>query len=162
MNLTPKSQPKEDAMPNDTLNDDQRTHIYTLKNGATLSILDVPAKIDLHEPDFQAYTVDVARRLSVAGLAFEAQNPNPEVRQIMNYAELAPLPAPSPVSLEIRRALLARKLRPADLARKLGVAPSAVARWLDPSYYQHSTATLTKIAEALESELEIHFKLRAS
>ena len=148
-------------MPDDTLKDAQRTHTYTLTNGATLSILGVPAKIDASDPDFQVYDLDVTRRLSAAGLTFRAQHPGPEVREVVDYAELETLPAPSPVSLEIRRALMARKLKPADLARKLGVAPSAVARWLDPKYYQHSTATLLKIAEALESELEIHFKLRA-
>lgn len=144
-----------------TLTDAQRTHTYTLKNGATLRIEGVPAKVDARDPDFQAYPLDVTRRLFAAGLAFKAQRPGPEVRQVVAYGELEALPAPSPVSLEIRRALMARKLKPADLARKLGVAPSAVARWLDPNYHQHSTATLLKIAQALESELEIHFKLRA-
>lgn len=149
-------------MSDDTLMEAKRTHTYTLPNGATLSILEVPAKVDLIDSSFQAYALDVTRRLSAAGLAFRAQHPGPEVRQELKYNDLEAPPAPSPVSLEIRRALLARKLKPADLARKLGVAPSAVARWLDPGYYQHSTATLQKIAQALEGELEIHFKLRAS
>ncbi len=140
----------------------QRTHTYTLPNGAMLSILDVPAKVDASDSGFQAYALDVTRRLSAAGLAFRAQHPGPEVRQELKYSDLEAPPAPSPVSLEIRRVLLARKMKPADLARKLGVAPSAVARWLDPGYHQHSTATLQKIAQALESELEIHFKLRSS
>ena len=148
-------------MPDDTLSNAPRTHIYTLSNGATLSIENVPAKIDASDPVFQVYAVAVARRLSVAGRAFKAQQPGPEVREVVDYGELKGLPAHGPVSLEIRQTLLARKLRPADLAHKLGVAPSAVARWLDPNYHQHSTAKLLKIAEALESELETHFKLRA-
>ncbi|WP_415786760.1 helix-turn-helix domain-containing protein [Deinococcus saxicola] len=149
-------------MPDSILTDAERTHTYTLKNGATLSILGVPAKVDASDSDFQAYALDVTRRLSAAGLAFRAQHSGPESRQELRYSDLEALPMPSPVSLEIRRALLARKMKPADLARKLGVAPSAVARWLDPGYHQHSTATLQKIAQALESELEIHFKLRVS
>ncbi|WP_420596589.1 hypothetical protein [Deinococcus sp.] len=81
-------------MPDDTLNDAQRTHTCTLSNSATLSILGVPAKIDANDPDFQAYAVAVARRLSVAGRAFKAQLPGPEVRQVVDYAELEAPPAP--------------------------------------------------------------------
>ena len=78
-------------MPDDTLSNAPRTHIYTLSNGATLSITGVPAKTDASDPDFQAYALAVARRLSVAGLAFKARQPGPEVREVVDYSELEAL-----------------------------------------------------------------------
>ena len=67
-------------------------------------------------------------------------------------------PAPvNPVSLEIERLMKRRGLTRSELARRLGVSPSAVTRILDPLYFGHSLATLRRVAEALDSELEVHF-----
>ena len=69
---------------------------------------------------------------------------------------LSPAPV-NPVSLEIERLMKKRGLSRSELARRLGVAPSAVTRLLDPLYFGHSLKTLRRVAEALECGLEVRF-----
>jgi hypothetical protein len=63
------------------------------------------------------------------------------------------------VSLEISAALQQAGLRPADLARQLGVSRASVARLTDPFYWGHSLASLSRVAQALGAKLTIKLEL---
>jgi antitoxin HicB len=60
----------------------------------------------------------------------------------------------NPVSLEIAMVMKAQNLRPADLARRLGVSRANVVRIVDPFYFGHSLALLARVADALGVRLE--------
>jgi predicted RNase H-like HicB family nuclease len=72
-------------------------------------------------------------------------------------------PAPTnPVSLEIERAIRETGLSEADVARRMGTSRAAMTRITDPFYWGHSLRTLTKLAKALDAELEIQLKPKAA
>lgn len=72
-------------------------------------------------------------------------------------------PAPmNPVSLEIEQALSGAGLSQAELARRIGSSRSAVNRLTNPFYWGHSLDVLRRVAEALDSELQVKFTARAS
>lgn len=71
----------------------------------------------------------------------------------LTYAEV--LPAPDPVSLELRRALRTRRMNGAQMAQKLGVTPPVVSRWLSPDYHAHGMDALRRMAEVLDMDVEV-------
>lgn len=72
-------------------------------------------------------------------------------------------PAPmNPVSLEIEQALSKAGLSQAELARRIGSSRSAVSRLTNPFYWGHSLDVLRRVAEALNSELQVKFTAKAS
>jgi len=85
-----------------------------------------------------------------------AEAPPPEAGLSMELVWLRPAPV-NPVSLEIEQMMRARGLKRSELARRLGVTPAAVTRLLDPLYFGHSLATLRRVAEALDSDLDVRF-----
>ncbi|MGY2897078.1 hypothetical protein [Deinococcus sp. UYEF24] len=71
----------------------------------------------------------------------------------LTYAEV--LPAPDPVSLELRRALRTRRMNSAQMAQNLGVTPPVVFRWLSPEYHAHGMDALRRMAEVLDMDVEV-------
>lgn len=69
--------------------------------------------------------------------------------------------APAPISdasVAIARALRGAGLPAAELARRLGVARSAISRWTDPLYFGHTTRSLRQVAAALGLRLVVAFE----
>ncbi len=64
----------------------------------------------------------------------------------------------NPVSLEIEAALKASGLRPADLARKLGLSRASISRLMNPFYFGQSLDSLRKIADAIGAKLTVRFE----
>ena len=94
--------------------------------------------------------------LETEGRALPRPPQKAEAEEGLELVWIAPAPV-NPVSLEIERLMRKKGVSRSELARRLGVAPSAVTRWLDPLYFGHSLKTLKRIAEALESGLEVRF-----
>jgi len=94
--------------------------------------------------------------LETEGRALPHPPKNAQPKEGLERVWLTPAPV-NPVSLEIERLMKKRGVSRSELARRLGVAPSAVTRWLDPLYFGHSLKTLKRIAEALDSGLEVQF-----
>jgi len=94
--------------------------------------------------------------LETEGRALPRPPENARGEEGLELVWLTPAPV-NPVSLEIERLMKKRGVSRSELARRLGVAPSAVTRWLDPLYFGHSLQTLRRVAEALDSDLEIRF-----
>lgn len=81
---------------------------------------------------------------------YAAEGLNPDVVYV------APAPI-SDASMAIARALRDEGITAAQLARRLGVARSAVSRWTDPLYFGHSTRSLRQVAAALGLRLVVAF-----
>jgi antitoxin HicB len=106
------------------------------------------------------------------GLSLYAQEenlPKPKYKKLEDVPELEDFtdletiwvePAPiNPVSLEIAKTLKTQNLRPADLAKRLGVSRANVVRIVDPFYFGHSLALLNRVAEALGRKLTVKLEV---
>jgi len=103
--------------------------------------------------------------LEVEGRPFPEPGSTPPLELDEEYkAYLTPVAIrPSPVnevSLEIEKALRRKGLKRKDLAQRMGVPASVVSRILDPLYFGHTLSTLRKVAQALESDLEVRLTER--
>lgn len=65
------------------------------------------------------------------------------------------------IAAVLREALATAGISQGELARRLKTDRANVSRWLSENYQGHTVATLERIAEALEVELEISFKPRS-
>jgi hypothetical protein len=106
--------------------------------------------VALPQPETQALAQSLA---GVAVTELEGAN---EVESC--WIDAAPINA---VSLEITAALQQAGIRPADLARQLGMSRASVARLTDPFYWGHSLASLQRIAEALKAKLTIKIEIKS-
>ncbi|QFP76303.1 helix-turn-helix transcriptional regulator [Deinococcus sp. AJ005] len=68
----------------------------------------------------------------------------------------------NPVSLEIEQTLNAAGVSQAELARRIGSSRSAVNRLVNPFYWGHSLDVLRRVAEALNTEVQVKFAAKAS
>lgn len=68
----------------------------------------------------------------------------------------------NPVSLEIEQTLNNAGVSQAELARRIGSSRSAVNRLVNPFYWGHSSDMLRRVAEALDTELQVKFVAKAS
>ena len=137
--IQPCSSEERDMHQTTDLNDARQTYTDVLPNGAVLTVVNVPATADAASPLQLQFSPDVLAHRN------------------LEYTTLPGLP--SAVSAEIQRAMQARQLTPADLARKLGVPRSRLNHWLDPDTRTHRIMTLRRIADALDCELIIRFQL---
>jgi antitoxin HicB len=103
--------------------------------------------------------------LEVEGRAFPEPGSTPppeldeEVKAYLTPVTIRPSPV-NEVSLEIEKALRRKGLKRKDLAQRMGVPASVVSRILDPLYFGHTLSTLRKVAQALESGLEVRLTER--
>lgn len=76
----------------------------------------------------------------------------------LEYQDSPEPPAiPNPVSLAIKTAITESGLTQVEVARRLGVKPSLVSRWVHPRYASHTLETLRRLAEVLGLELRVGF-----
>ena len=101
--------------------------------------------------------VQSATITSIAQLRPELQA-NLSEGDTVEFLEPAPM---NPVSDEIRQALEATGVSQAELARRLSTSRSAVSRLVNPFYWGHSLDVLRRVAEALDSALEVHITRKA-
>lgn len=98
----------------------------------------VPAPLPLEKLDLSGYEQDAAE-----GLDYDVV-----------YVEPARLSEPA---VAIQRVMQAKGITKKELARRMGVTPSAVSRITDLLYFGHSTATLHKVVAALQEDLTVRY-----
>lgn len=134
------------------------TETFKVKEGHLLTVHQVPA---LTNPE----TGEVAFSMGVVAALDVLKGQAAELGLTEMQFDPALIPTqevPDPVSRELRRAMLARGMTGAAIARALGVKPPLVSRWLSSSYHDHSMETIRRIAEVLDMEVEVKLKPRAS
>lgn len=131
------------------------TDTFKTVAGRSVTIHAIPALVDTVTGEIVAYS-----QATVAALEQLKQKALKQDLQEMTFEPL--VQQPDPVSRELRRALRAKGMTGAAVAQSLGVKPPLVSRWLSPDYHEHSVETLRRIAEALDMDLEISLKPRAS
>ena len=55
----------------------------------------------------------------------------------------------------LRQTLRQQRVTGRELAARLGVKPPMVSRWMSAEYHGHSVASLRRIADALDLELDV-------
>ncbi len=133
------------------------TTYRTEQRGVHITVRDVPTTFSEAGEEL-GFDLKVMRQLDA--LIAQALDTSPEepggtgVPSLdLIYAEV--LPAPDPVSLELRRALRTRRMNSAQMAQKLGVTPPVVSRWLSPEYHAHGMDALRRMAEVLDMDVEV-------
>ena len=123
--------------------------------GVQITVRDVPTTFSEAGEEL-GFDLNVMRQLDA--LIAQALNTVPEEHEGTKFLELTyaeVLPAPDPVSLELRRALRTRRMNSAQMAQKLGVTPPVVSRWLSPEYHAHGMDALRRMAEVLDMDVEV-------
>lgn len=134
------------------------TETFKVRAGHFLTVRDLPAIIDGETGE-----ISLSMGVMEAIDALKRQADAKGLTELQFDATLIPVRSvPDPVSRELRRAMLARGMTGAAIARALGVKPPLVSRWLSSSYHDHSMETLRRIAEVLDMEVEVTLKPRAS
>lgn len=134
------------------------TETFKVREGHFLTVSGVPATLDPQTGE-ASLSMGVMRAIDALKRQADAQG----LTELQFDAALIPIhSAPDPVSRELRRAMLARGMTGAAIARALGVKPPLVSRWLSSSYHDHSMETLRRIAEVLDMDVEVTLKPRAS
>jgi predicted XRE-type DNA-binding protein len=133
------------------------TDYKTEQRGVQITVRDVPTTFSEAGEEL-GFDLKVMRQLdALIAQALETLPASPEATSppslYLAYAEV--LPAADPVSLELRRALRARRMNSAQLAQKLGVTPPVVSRWLSPEYHAHGMDALRRMAEVLDMDVEV-------
>jgi predicted XRE-type DNA-binding protein len=133
------------------------TTYRTEQRGVQITVRDVPTTFSEVGEEL-GFDLKVMRQLDA--LIAQALDTSPEEpggtgvpSLVLIYAEV--LPAPDPVSLELRRALRTRRMNSAQMAQKLGVTPPVVSRWLSSEYHAHGMDALRRMAEVLDMDVEV-------
>jgi DNA-binding transcriptional ArsR family regulator len=128
------------------------TTYQTTQRGVQITVHAVPTTLGDAGEEL-GFSLKVMRNLD-ALIAQALADAAPDIDTLeLDYAEV--VPAPDPVSLELRRALRLRRVSGAQVAQQLGVTPPVVSRWLSPDYHAHGMESLRRIAEVLEMEVEV-------
>lgn len=128
------------------------TDYRTEQRGVQITVQDVPTTFSEAGEEL-GFDLKVMRELdALIAQALEAASGNAQTLDL-TYTEV--LPAPDPVSLELRRALRTRRMNSAQMAQKLGVTPPVVSRWLSPEYHAHGMDALRRMAEVLDMDVEV-------
>ena len=128
------------------------TDYRTERRGVQITVQGVPTTFSEAGEEL-GFDLKVMRELdALIAQALESVSGNAQTLDL-TYAEV--LPAPDPVSLELRRALRTRRMNSAQMARKLGVTPPVVSRWLSPEYHAHGMDALRRMAEVLDMDVEV-------
>lgn len=128
------------------------TNLHTNRDGLSITVLDVPTTFteDGGEVGFDARVMrDLEVLITRAIQGAPSGTHQLEVRYERVAGEM------DAVSLELRRALRARRMTGAQVAEKLGVKPPVVSRWLSPDYHAHGMDALRRIADALDMDVEV-------
>lgn len=134
------------------------TETFKVREGHLLTIHQVPALKDPETGELAFSTGVVAAVDALKELADQQG-----LTEIQFDPTLIPSQtAPDPISRELRRAMLAKGMTGAAIARALGVKPPLVSRWLSSNYHDHSLETIRRIADVLDMEVEVKLKPRAS
>jgi len=124
------------------------------EGGYTVTFRDVPEAITQGDTLEEAQDEAADALLTALDFYFEDRRPVPEPSPARRGERLVAVPASAAAKVELLNAVLATKIRPADLARALGVKPQEVTRLLD---LRHATK-IDAIAAALKAlgyELEL-------
>lgn len=128
-------------------------------------IVTAPNRDELLKLTSESIAVALEDVLAVAPKISSATQLNPGLKAELDGSEeitfLAPAPM-NPVSLEIEQTLNAAGVSQAELARRIGSSRSAVNRLVNPFYWGHSLDVLRRVAEALDTEVQIKFAAKAS
>ena len=128
------------------------TDYRTEQRGVQITVQGVPTTFSEAGEEL-GFDLKVMRELdALIAQALEAASGNAQTLDL-TYTEV--LPAPDPVSLELRRALRTRRMNSAQMAQKLGVTPPVVSRWLSPEYHAHGMDALRRMAEVLDMDVEV-------
>ena len=128
------------------------TDYRTEQRGVQITVQDVPTTFSEAGEEL-GFDLKVMRELdALIAQALESVSGNAQSLDL-TYTEV--LSTPDPVSLELRRALRTRRMNSAQMARKLGVTPPVVSRWLSPEYHAHGMDALRRMAEVLDMDVEV-------
>ncbi|WP_293913691.1 helix-turn-helix transcriptional regulator [Deinococcus sp.] len=128
------------------------TTYQEIQRGVQITVREVPTTFNDSDEEL-GFSLGVMRNLD-ALIAQALADAVPDTTTLeLEYAEI--VPAPDPVSLELRRALRLRRVSGAQVAQRLGVTPPVVSRWLSPDYHAHGMDSLRRIAEVLEMDVEV-------
>jgi antitoxin HicB len=141
--------------------------IEQTKTGYSGFIPDFDTSIIAAHPTLEGVKTLLSEALSIH--AREVELPKPQAQSLEDVNDLEDTegslvamiePAPiNPVSLEIADAMKTQNLRPADLARRLGVSRANMVRVVDPFYFGHSLALLNRVAQALGRKLTVKLEI---
>lgn len=134
------------------------TETFKVRAGHLLTVRDIPVLVDPKTGE-TSLSMGVLSAIDTLKRQADAQHLT-EIQ--FDPALIPPHQKPDPVSWELRRAMLAKGMTGAAMAKELGVKPPLVSRWLSANYHDHSMETLRRIANALDMDVEVTLKPRAS
>lgn len=122
--------------------------------GYVVTFRDIPEALTQGETLEEARQAAADALLTAMDFYFEDQRPVPQPSAKQAGEELVSLPTSAVAKIALLNEMCKKKIRPADLARAMGVKPQEVTRILDLS---HTTKidTIARALEAIGRELEL-------
>lgn len=122
--------------------------------GYVVTFRDIPEAITQGDTLEEARTMGADALLTAMDFYFEDKRPVPAPTKAKKEEELIALPASVSAKVLLLNEMIAQKVTPAELARRLGTSPQAVNRIVDT---KHATKidTIAEAVEALGKHLEV-------
>ncbi|MEX3932528.1 type II toxin-antitoxin system HicB family antitoxin [Paraburkholderia phymatum] len=123
-------------------------------DGFAVSFRDIPEALTSGETMEEARAMAADALLAAMDFYFEDRRPVPTPLKAKRGEELVALPASVSAKVLLLNEMIAQKVTPSDLARRLGTSPQVVNRIVD---IKHATKidTIAEALEALGRQLEI-------
>ena len=123
-------------------------------NGFCVSFPDIPEALTSGETMDEARAMAADALLTAMDFYFEDRRPVPAPSKAKRGEELVALPASATAKVLLLNEMIAQKITPAELARRLGMSPQLVNRIVD---IHHATKidTIAEAVEALGKQLEV-------
>ena len=123
-------------------------------NGFCVSFRDIPEALTSGETMDEARAMAADALLTAMDFYFEDRRPVPAPSKAKRGEELVALPASATAKVLLLNEMIAQKITPAELARRLGMSPQLVNRIVD---IHHATKidTIAEAVEALGKQLEV-------
>jgi antitoxin HicB len=127
----------------------------TESGGFVVTFRDIPEAITQGDDETDALDMAADALLTAMDFYFEDRRQVPAPSAPLDGERLIELPLSASTKVLLLNEMLAQKVRPADLARLMGIKPQEVTRIID---LEHSTKidTLAAAFKALDRELELN------